>query len=110
MVTQLSLGEIGEDPGHYHVRWGVDPDEEEVSVGAFRRKGDAQSALNYWIREVQWQEGRVPESRTDDRAEYHVEDNSPDGYKVGWIRIVECSEWKCLKDGQVEGTEVEEGG
>ena len=23
MVTQLGLGDIGEDPGHYHVRWGL---------------------------------------------------------------------------------------
>ena len=104
-VAQLGFGDIGVDPGHYHVVWGFDPDDEEVGVGAYQRKDDAQSALNYWIGEVHWQEGRVPESRGEDRADYHVEDDSADGYKLGWIRVAECSDWKCRKNGQVEGAE-----
>ena len=104
-VTQLGFGDIGVDPGHYHVVWGVEPDEEEVGVGAYQTVEDARSTMDYWIGEVHWQEGREPESRSDDRVEYHVEDDSPDGYKLGWIRVAECSNWKCRKNGQVEGAE-----
>ena len=104
-VTQLGLGDIGVDPGHYHVRWGVEPDADEMYVGAYQREDDARVAMEYWIDEVRWQEGREPESRSEDRAEYHVEDDSPDGYKLGWIRVAECSDWKCRKNGQVEGAE-----
>ena len=104
-TAQLGFDDIGVDPGHYHVSWGIDVDESEMSVGAYQERADARVALDYWVREVHWQEGRVPESRSEDRVDYHVEDDSPDGYKLGWLRVAECSDWKCRKAGVIEGAD-----
>ena len=104
-IAQLGFGDIGVDPGHYHTAWGIDPDGEEMGLGAYVTRDEARTAMDYWIREVHWQEGREPESRSEDRVEYHVEDDSPDGYKLGWIRVAECADWKCRKAGTVQGAE-----
>ena len=75
-------------------------------LGAYVTRDEARTAMDYWIREVHWQERRVPDSRTEDRADYRIEeDDSVDGYKLGWIRVVECADWKCRKAGTVQGAE-----
>ena len=105
-IAQLGFGDIGVDPGHYHTVWGIDPDGEEMGLGAYVARDEARTAMDYWIREAHWQERRVPDSRTEDRADYRIEeDDSVDGYKLGWIRVVECADWKCRKAGTVQGAE-----
>ena len=102
-LAQMGFADIGVDPKHYHTVWGIDPDEEEMGLGAFVTREDARVGMGHWIREVWWHEELEPTSWSDDRADYRVEDDGEDGYKIGWIRVVECAEWKCRKAGMVQG-------